>query len=150
LEFTEQTRGILEHSTEFELYSLNGEPEEGTSAIPQDRFALWPTYGKVAITDQNQKTALINALYASVDAYYGHAAMCFMPHHGIHASDGKHQVDLVICFSCRQIEGKVDGVEISVLNDGTPMALYNQVLQAGGIPLDPEMKREEDSRRKDR
>jgi hypothetical protein len=60
----------------------------------------------------------------------GIPAQCFNPRHAIHAQNGEHRVDLLICFECGQIESWVDGGKMGVtLVSGSPQATFDPLLK---------------------
>ena len=102
-----QMTKVLNEADRFILLSLfPNQPRDSTPppSMPwNESFHDYPILGKTELRDKPQRSALLRDLYKSVSDSDGSLAMCFIPRHGIHATLGDENVDLVICFECEQV-----------------------------------------------
>lgn len=105
-----KVRDVLERAGEIEAFSISSNPK------------------KVVITDVAAKSELLDAFYAGV-VEPAHMAGCFKPHHGIRAKHGGDEIEIKICFECKNFwghshrEGRFTG-----RIGPSPEATFNRVL----------------------
>src|SRR4051812_10662408 len=129
---------VLDNSTQFVLLSVDPLPgwfeEEATS--PKDVFYDHAIIGKIVLQGKRQRTALLRALYQGISESDGKTIhTCFNPRHGIHATDGKATVDLLICFECWQIYTYTDHGHNMITITDSPKKAFDEALRAAGIPV---------------
>jgi hypothetical protein len=121
-------RKILDKADRFVLLSLDPKATAKQEHKAWDEvFHDYRVRRKLEIRTQETRDQLLGALYKGIADSHGMVAMCFNPRHGIRASMGSENVDLLICFECMsiQIYGKTDG---EVLTTGSPATIFNRVL----------------------
>ena len=125
------TEAALIHAETYELLSLDPDRE------PQaDRFHGWHVLGRIAIGDNATRTKLNAALLVGVKQNKGIVAGCFRPRHGIHVTHKGKVHDVVMCFECLSASVYVDGQRSgSFLVSESPQPVFDEVLQAAGVPL---------------
>ena len=133
--FSKEVRAVLENGEEFVLLSVNPSPLEDNDA--RERFHGHRLLGKLEIKDPELRRKLLTALNAAVEkgSRENAIANCFNPRHGIKAISGTNEVNLLICFECRQIHifrGKED---ILTLVTDDPSKLFDRTLHEAGVPL---------------
>jgi hypothetical protein len=110
---SKETRAILDASENFVLISLepidpftDADRTDKRKPDKRKRFQSYPVLGEIEIKDPKLKGELLAGLYAGVEKYQREKfslPTCFFPRHGIRAVSGTNWVELVICFSCKQI-----------------------------------------------
>jgi len=104
-------RSILENAETFEILALHPYPhlEEGTPVGPEDSFRGYRILGRTAVPDASDRRRLVDLVFEGIDRSKGMVAACFDPRHGIHATRGGAEVDLVICYECLSMHLYRDG-----------------------------------------
>ncbi len=134
--FQDGGQATLEGSPKFTLFSL---APHAAQATPLDRLNQKKTFhgylilGSTEVKGQ-KKMELLGKLYTAIAAN-ADPAKCFLPRHGIRATDGERSVDLVICFQCRQIQSYVNGREGGGLVSDAPQKYFDEVLRQARVPL---------------
>ena len=106
-----KVRDVLERAGEIEVFSISSNPKT------------------VVIADVAAKSELLDAFYAGV-VEPAHMAGCFKPHHGIRAKHGGDQIEIKICFMCRNFRGSSRrGGRFSGRIGTSPEATFNRVLE---------------------
>jgi hypothetical protein len=114
-----------------ELPAAKAEPKQDT----RERFHNYPILGRTEIKDPKRRNELLCALYKGVRKIRRGIPDCFEPRHGIIATRGTNQVELVICFECEQIAEYADGNHAWSLMSKEPRELFNRTLTEAGVPL---------------
>ncbi len=95
----------LQHATDVDLVSLKPvENYSPTTNKSEDDFHSWKILGIVRSIKNDDRDKVISSLKSELAKGGGPAADCFDPRHGlvIHLHDST-EVDLVICFHCKQM-----------------------------------------------
>lgn len=125
---------ILEQADEFELLSLD---PRLSSKPAKDAFHGYRILGSTQIPDPPTRKKLVTALEKGIAENGGRTlAHCFNPRHGIHVTRAKEHADFVICFECDQIQ-IYGAASVEVLTTGSPLPIFNHVLQDAKVPLEP-------------
>lgn len=114
------------------LYSLF--PNESKAS---DHLGGWQSMGKVLVEGDSRKR-LVAAFKAATENKTS-PALCFEPHHGIRIRgiSGEQDMDLVICFTCRQFEVHLQGDETQTYTiDESAWPLFNALLKAAMLPYE--------------
>lgn len=119
--------------------TANANPKQDT----RERFHNYPVLGRTEIKDPKRRNELLTALYKGVRKIRNGIPACFEPRHGIIATRGTNQVELLICFECEQIAEYTDGNHSWSLMDKKPRELFNRTLTEAGVPLAPSSKMQE-------
>jgi hypothetical protein len=124
----------LESSSSFEIVSL--EP----SSIGEkhaDMLYYWRVIGRGNVTSKSVKEKLVAALRDSIeDEPVG--ASCFDPRHAIRVSNGGHDYDFLICFSCGYLYWYLDGTkQETVLIGDAGATTFNKEFKAAGLTIAP-------------
>jgi len=108
-----KVRDVLERAGELEVFSISSNPKT------------------VVIADAAAKSEVLDAFFAGI-VEPAHMAGCFKPHHGIRAKHGGDEVEIKICFMCKNFWGhsRREG-RFSGRVGPTPEATFNRVL---GLP----------------
>ncbi len=123
----------LASADRYELLSI--EPDLDDARSPGD-FHRHRVLGRTVVTDPVTRARLNAALRAGVEPIYTSRPKCFSPRLGIRVTAIGRTTDLVICFGCRQAQvWQADRFVTDWTTDRTPKALFDQVLQAAGVPL---------------
>ena len=155
---SKETRAILDGSDKFVLVSIDPTPpalendielvtnllasekKELPADKPQpkqdtrERFHGYPVLGRTEIKDPKRRNDLLSTLYKGVRKIRHGIPACFEPRHGIIATRGTNQVELVICFECEQIAEYADGNHAWSLMSKEPRELFNRTLTEAGVP----------------
>lgn len=127
-------QAILQNSERLTLFSLS--PHHGPlfswRRLPPN-FHGYPILGSVELTGE-AKSELLGKLYTAI-AEEASPARCFNPRHGIRATDGGGQIDLVICFECGQVVSYIHGKEGGAILSGSAASHFDKVLQDAKVPL---------------
>jgi hypothetical protein len=131
-----EIRTALYGAERMELYSILPEMKD-----PQGpgTFRGYTILGKTEITDASTRGRLATALEDGTrDANV--VAMCFNPHHGLRLVQGGRTIDLVICFTCRQVVvyrtedlRKYETFLVTI----SPLETFTKILSDAGVPLPP-------------
>lgn len=97
-------------------------------------FHGYPVRGRVEITGDKEKAALLSSLAEGVRKAPNMLAMCFEPHHGLRVIDGEKEVDFVICFSCLQVRAYNFAQGETFSMDDYPEKTYDAALRRHGLP----------------
>ena len=135
---SDDSRSVLENCDKLTLYSLkpfpthseNGKPDPGT-------FEDYPIVGKTEIP-ADRRNEVLAQLYnglAVPDNFLSFG--CFSPRHGLRAEKGKQCVDLMICFSCQQMqvftEKRPDQMTTGISSE--PRHAFDRILKDGKVKL---------------
>ena len=130
---------ILKKADHFELFSCDPEFRENKDKGKEDNgFHGFKVLGGIPIKSEKQRQMLVEALVAGMAEKNIMPAKCFIPRHGIRASAGKKQVDLVICFECSQLDVYLipdDTQRKRLLIGRSPAGVFNKVLREAKIPM---------------
>lgn len=121
----------LDGAETFELLSLS---PEALKEPPEDAFQRWKVLGSTTVTDPAVRTRLITAFKQGVQASDGTVAGCFNPRHGIRVTTKGVTTEFVICFECLQVQVNSGGTGSSFLTTASPQVVFNEVLDAAGVP----------------
>ena len=118
--------------------------DPGTGTPPgreETGFHGWPILGKRTIFRPLDQPELLRALANEVIPT-GLVNLCgCAPHHGVRIQRGNHRLDLVICYSCWNIEGYIDGKRTGLVpNTGFSEDQLNACFTSLGLPT-PKSKR---------
>jgi hypothetical protein len=130
--FPQAYRDVLEKADQFELLSLNPEPQQEKS---KDDFHGWKVLGKTTVKDEATRKKLIAAFKKGVADNDGRAAKCFNPRHGIRASHDGKTADFVICFECLQVSAFMGDKQSNFLTTESPASAFNEALKDAKVPL---------------
>jgi hypothetical protein len=133
--FSKEVRAVLENGEKFVLLSVKPSPLEDD--VPGERFHGHTILGKLEIKDPQVRRKLLTALNSAVEkgCRENLIANCFNPRHGIKAMSGTNEVDLLICFECRQIQVFRGKENILTLVTKDPSDLFDRTLHQAGVPL---------------
>jgi len=113
------------------LYSLD---PKFTAVDDSDHFHGYRILGSSEITASDEKAALILSLSNAI-SHGLYVSMCFEPQHGLRIINDAETVDLVICFSCLQIQPFNFNGNKMFGTAGYPFAAYNAILERHGLPV---------------
>ncbi len=136
--FPDDSRQVLESCDRLTLYSLDPGPAFRSDGMPfQGGFHDFPILGRVDIP-ANKRVELLAQLYNGLDVPNNFTlAACFNPRHGVRAEKGNRYADLVICFSCSQMQVYTDkrkGEQTTGIMS-EPVADFNRRLTEAGAKL---------------
>ncbi len=141
--FPDGARQILEDSPQLTLFSLD--PSEDFFDAAKQNFHKHGIFGQTVISEPAEKAALLASFYDGFVAPPDPRGLkqigigCFNPRHGLRATlDGK-TVDLLICFSCMQVEIYVNDHQLDGHRhiNAAPSEKFNAILKAANVPLSP-------------
>ena len=78
----------------------------------------------------------LRAAFDENAAKQGMSALCFWPHHGIHAEKNGEQIDLTICFKCGYIYSYGDGKEERNMFSVEGREIFNAIYRRAGVTID--------------
>ncbi|MGE0706469.1 MAG: hypothetical protein AB7N76_15460 [Planctomycetota bacterium] len=106
--FPPAVREVLEAPERCELLALVCERE----AMPDEQVLgrEWPIVARAALSPAKARRAVAGIFQDVLDG--SAMAMCFEPHHGLIARKGRHEVQLVICYTCLQVYVYLDGEQL--------------------------------------
>jgi hypothetical protein len=137
--------GRLSEPDELILYSLAGYehlPSLGGPAPEGELFHKVPVLGKLDVKDPLARREIVAALQDGA-ARGDKLAFCFFPRHGIRVTQSGQTLDFVVCFECYQFKLYGDGDVQTLPITRDPQEVFNQHLQAAGVPLASGMTGEE-------
>ena len=134
----DDSRSVLENCDKLTLYSLKPAYNFNTDGSAfQGGFHDYPVLGKTEIP-ADRRNEVLAQLYnglAVPDNFLSYA--CFCPRHGLRAEKGKQYVDLVICFSCQQMqvftEKRPDQMTTGISSE--PRPAFDRILKDGKVKL---------------
>ena len=143
--FTTDSRAVFENADRMTLYSIDpsgiSHEELGTSLYKKsgrNMFYAYPIKGVVKVTNRKERAALIAQLYNGIArAREEDQASCFSPRHAIRATKEKKAVDLLICFSCSNLQVHYGKTTSYAAVTKQPQKFYDSVLTKAGVPLAP-------------
>lgn len=108
-------RAVLENADSLEVFAIDPAPQEGAA-----RTLRGYPIARSASVAKEQRRPLVDKLYEGIVANSRHiSAYCFEPHHALRATKGAETVELVICFTCYQIQVHGPGeTEVKALTFG--------------------------------
>jgi hypothetical protein len=122
---------IFEGSPAMEVIALN--PNGAQSEV--ETFHGYGVLGRATIRDSGDIKALSTAFFDG-RAEGGAAFLCFDPRHGIHVRFDDKDLDLVICFECKQgylYFGDVDELWCGISN--TPRPSFDEIFKKAGLQI---------------
>jgi hypothetical protein len=120
---------VLDKATSIEIYSLEPEKENDPN---KDKFRGWRSLGKTTV-EGDKKKEVFEVLTKSIAAN-APGARCFIPRHGLRATNDNVTVEIVICFECSRIEVYVDKeAKVDLTVDKTPAVLLDKILKDAKI-----------------
>ncbi|MGE0708022.1 MAG: hypothetical protein AB7N76_17570 [Planctomycetota bacterium] len=137
-----QLQDLLLGADRLELLALicERDPDPGEATLGD-----YPVRSRVELRSPRQRAEVLGAVYTGI-AQGGPVAFCFEPHHALVATRGAERVELVICFTCAQVELRRDGETLrTVATSDHGQELLNRALgqpstvpgnEAGGRSLD--------------
>lgn len=137
--FSEEMREILSNPDSFTLYSVL--PVWTDDKTKGELFRNHQVLGRVKIKNAGDQRKLVVVLDKALTQGREFFSMpkCFDPRHGIRATKGTNELDLLVCFECTGIH--------AYLNQGTnqdyifysitaePKNAFNEALRAGGVAI---------------
>ena len=132
----------LESDSNLVLYSIyperfidndNGEFQP----LPDDdpKFHTYRILGQTALKSPDSRRIVVDTIRHAVRDWNGEIHGCFLPRHGIRATDSAGTHDFLICFQCRQVYVYApDGTNMQLGISATPDQL-NSILTAAHVPL---------------
>jgi hypothetical protein len=122
---------LLDEAESLELLSLD---PGGRTPDVASGFHGWKILGRTTLRDASGRKAIVAAIRRGVREA-DDASGCFEPRHGLRATKGGKDVDLVICFSCRWIEVR-EGREIAfVRTSALAKRAINKALRDATVDL---------------
>jgi hypothetical protein len=97
--FPDELWARIEHADRLTVYMLHPEPRP---CAGRPAFHGYPVLGRVEV-DESSIARVVGVLRKGL---YGRSSpkRCWIPHHGVRASDGPKSVDLVMCFMCEVMQ----------------------------------------------
>jgi len=128
---------VLDKCDHFFLFSLDpllpSMFAEPTSPAPED-FHGYRILGKTEVRERAERAHLLRELYSGIAQAGIDAQKCFNPRHGIRATSGGSNVDLLICFECFQIQTFPE-LDYILLTARFPESAFNRALERAGLPI---------------
>ena len=122
---------LLDEADSAELLALG--PVDGPG---EDDFHGWAIQGRLPLDEAADRASVIDEIRGGVENSDGTAEADFTPRHGLSATSGGRQVDLVICYACRSLEAYADGRPAShFLTSSEPAATFDARLAAAGVQV---------------
>ncbi len=125
-----EVRRRLNSATSVELLALDPTPPPGTDlphVLPgAPAISGWPITGVVHLSNPTEIKAVVQAISSGIVPREG-ISLCFYPHHGARVSTPDGVVEVVICYSCWQVDVSPGGT-FRVTPSGE--AVLNEVLDA--------------------
>jgi hypothetical protein len=119
-------KAVLDNAASLEIYSL--QPEQAKPGADESKlFHGYPILAKATVKDEDKKKVL-EALYKGIADNKGIAANCFIPRHGLRATNEGKTIDLVICFECLQVDLWDGKDRTRVLITASPRNVLNEFL----------------------
>ncbi len=137
---SDDVRTMLETGDQFTLLTLDPVPisrREPLGPEVKDSFHGYEVLGRMKVSDQADRDALIRALYQGISDFYqdpGAVAACFDPRHGITVASANKKLDLVICFECAHMHIYA-GLDDVVHTTSYPKRTFNSVASRAGLKI---------------
>ena len=125
------------------LYSIDGDDDRrDEQGLPEEQkpnveyFHNFPVLGKMEITDEKKRQALIESINRDFNKG-GIGARCFIPRHALRLVEHGKTNDVLICYECgwAKIDPKPGRKLIVIRENSKP--LFDQTLTDAGIKLAP-------------
>jgi hypothetical protein len=131
--FPPDVKLVLEKSDKFYLYALQPErlPEADLKTMPN--FHGYPISGQARVRPTPQRTDLLAALWGGLGKRSECA--CFEPRYGVRVVRGSKTVDLVIGFTCEQMEIYDDRGTHQITVSASTQRAFNHILAEYDVPL---------------
>lgn len=139
-----EAQTVLRDGTHFTVLSLS--PGEGDIlGVPTNdpiSFHGWRVLGQMPVNSRDQQRRLAESLIAATRGDIP-IANCFWPRHGIRVEHAGKFHDFVICFECHYVSwfrdqgNAIHGAYGGCAVTSSPAGLFNDQLQAAGVPLPP-------------
>jgi len=135
-----ETRDFLERAEEFTVFSLdpvpwNWKPKKEQKRTPKSEFHGYIELGKIHLPRSAERTNLVAAFIEGIANGRGYSA-CFEPRHGLRAIQGTNTVELVICYSCKQVYSYSNSRTNRIFHTtARPVHEFTVLLKKAKIPL---------------
>lgn len=131
-------RDIIAQCDQATLISIS--TQSGLTVNPRaEAFQAYPVLGKLLLDKPASHEIVITNLLADIDASGAGRSLCFNPRHGLSVRRGGEQVDLLICYECRNLQvirsphkWWIHGIDRHSKDE------INKLLKEAGVPLAPE------------
>lgn len=131
MDLSPEVYAILGHARRFELLNIESESIEspaGNTPVRGKTFHGYPILSRKVL---NEKSAgqIVAALRSGIQTYDKGPALCFEPHHAIHAVQDGKTADLLICFTCNTVNVFLNDKESTAAAvSGSPEAIFKRFL----------------------
>jgi len=126
-------QAVLDKAESLQLLSLD--PDEKAGPKARNHFHGYRVLGSTEVKGKADRQKLLAALSKGLADSDGTVARCFIPRHGIRASQGGKTVELVICFECLQVRGYLDGKRFDLSTTAGPQPAFDALLKAAKVKL---------------
>lgn len=141
----EDILSLINNAESIELYSLDAYTRDkdlekfNAREMTATKFHGQTIYGSRRFTDEDHKSRIRKAIIDSAPVIENpFAAACFWPRHGVRFTAGDKHLDLVICFQCVNMQIYSPQREDSIQVTSAGKSVLNRILNAEGIPIEPE------------